>query len=529
MRIPAGLFAVLIIVFGTVSVRPVAAQPTYDILIKDGRVLDGSGNPWVRADVAVADSKIAAVGDLSGAEADTVLDAKGLYVAPGFIDVHSHAGEGLTTASLSAAEPLLAQGVTTVVVNPDGGGAVDLAAQQDSLLEDGLGVNVGQLVPHGAIREAVMGLSDRDPTEEELAEMKALVRKGMEAGGLGLSSGPFYVPGSYAETEEYIATARVAAEYGGVYQSHIRDESNYTVGLLAAVDEVIRIAREADLPGIVTHVKALGPPVWGFSAAVQQRVERARAEGVEVFADQYPYTASATSLTAALVPRWAQSGGRDSLLHRLDQEDVRARIRDDMTENLERRGGADRIQFRRFPPDSSIEGKTLAEVAAERDVDPLKAALALIEQATPGIVSYNMLDEDVERFMRQPWTMTCSDGGLVTRGERVPHPRNYGAFPRKLGRYARDQNVVDLGAAVRSMTQLSASVMGLPDRGRIQPGAAADLVVFDLDEIHDPATFRAPHQLSEGMVHVLVNGRLAIRDGTFTGARPGRVLSSHSE
>ncbi|MCS4116044.1 N-acyl-D-aspartate/D-glutamate deacylase [Salinibacter ruber] len=529
MRVSTGLLAILMLVFGIALSRPVSGQPSYDILIENGRVLDGSGNPWVRADLAVQDGEVAAVGELSEATADTVLNSEGLYVAPGFIDVHSHAGGGLTTESLSAARPQLAQGITTVVINPDGGGAVDLAAQQDSLREGGLGVNVGQLVPHGAIREAVMGLSDRDPTEAELADMKALVREGMEAGGLGLSSGPFYVPGSYAETEEFIATASVAAEYGGVYQSHIRDESNYTVGLLTAVDEVIEIAREADLPGIVTHIKALGLPVWELSAAVEHRVERARAEGVEVFADQYPYTASATSLTAALVPRWAQSGGRDSLLHRLDQEDLRARIRDDMTTNLERRGGAGRIQFRSFPPNSSIEGKTLAEVASEREEAPLTTALHLIEQATPGIVSYNMLDEDVERFMRQPWTMTSSDGGLVQRGDGVPHPRNYGAFPRKLGWYARDQEVIDLGFAVRSMTQLSASVMGLPNRGRIQPGAAADLVVFDLDDVHDSATFRAPHQLSEGMVHVLVNGRLAIHDGTFTEARLGRVLSLRSE
>lgn len=501
------------------------AQPTYDLVIENGRVLDGTGTPWHRADVAVDEGRIAAVGRLDGVRADTVIDAEGLYVAPGFIDVHSHAAEGLTEPALSAAEPLLAQGITTVVVNPDGSGAVDLAAQRDSLLEDGLGVNVAQLVPHGSVREEVMGTSDRAPTDAEMDEMEALVRRGMEAGGLGLSSGPFYAPGSYAETEEFIATARVAAEYGGVYQSHIRDESNYTVGLIAAVDEVIRIARAADLPGIVTHVKALGPPVWGFSSAVVQRVERARAEGVQVFADQYPYTASATSLTAALVPRWAQSGGRDSLLHRLSQDDVRARILDDMTESLARRGGPGRIQFRRFDPEAAIEGMTLAEVAAERDEKPLQTALALIERDTPGIISFNMLDEDVERFMRQPWTMTSSDGGLVERGDGMPHPRNYGAFPRKLGRYARDRDVVGLGLAVRSMTHLSASVMNIPNRGQIQPGAAADAVVFDLDRIDDTATFRSPHRLSEGIVHVLVNGRLVVREGDATGIRAGRTLS----
>ena len=521
--------ALLLILLAASGAAPAMAQPTYDLLIEDGRVLDGTGTPWIRADVAVADGRIAAVGRLDGARADTVLDAEGRYVAPGFIDVHSHAAEGLTEPDLSAAAPLLAQGITTVVVNPDGGGAVDLSAQRDSLRTDGLGVNVGQLVPHGTVRTRVMGSSDRAPTDAELQEMKTLVREGMEAGGLGLSSGPFYAPGSYAETEEYIATARVAAEYGGVYQSHIRDESNYSVGLIAAVDEVIRIAREADLPGIITHVKALGPPVWGFSSGVVQRIERARAAGVEVFADQYPYTASATSLTAALVPRWAQSGGRDSLLHRLDQEDVRARILDDMTESLNRRGGADRIQFRRFDPDASLEGKTLAEVAAERSEDPLRTALDLIEQDTPGIISFNMLDEDVERFMQQPWTMTCSDGGLVARGDGMPHPRNYGAFPRKLGHYARDEQVVALSSAVRSMTHLSASVMNIPERGQIRPGAAADLVVFDLDRIDDPATFQSPHQLSEGMVHVLVNGKLAVQNGALTGTRAGTVLSRESD
>jgi N-acyl-D-aspartate/D-glutamate deacylase len=525
MRFRIEVFALLLAALALLSVPPVTAQPTYDVLIENGRVLDGTGTPWVRADVAVADGRIAAVGRLDDVQADTVLDAEGLYVAPGFVDVHSHAAEGLVEPDLSGAAPLLAQGITTVVVNPDGSGAVDLAAQRDSLLADGLGVNVAQLVPHGAVRTEVMGSSDRAPTDAELDEMRALVRAGMEAGALGLSSGPFYAPGSYAETEEYVATAEVAGAYGGVYQSHIRDESNYSVGLIAAVDEVIRIAREADLPGIVTHVKALGPPVWGFSSAVVQRVERARADGVEVFADQYPYTASATSLTAALVPRWAQSGGRDSLLHRLDQDDVRARILDDMTENLARRGGADRIQFRRFDPDGSIEGKTLADVAANRNADPLPTALDLIERDTPGIISFNMLDEDVERFMRQPWTMTCSDGGLVARGDGMPHPRNYGAFPRKLGRYARDQRVVDLGFAVRSMTHLSASVMNVPNRGQIRPGAAADLAVFALDQVDDPATFQSPHQLAEGMVHVLVNGRLAVQGGELTGTRAGTTLS----
>lgn len=516
------LSAVLALLVGLGS--PTAAQPSYDLLIKNGRVLDGSGNPWVRADVAVEEGRIAEVGRLDSARADTVIDATGLYVAPGFIDTHSHAGGGLQDSSLSGARPLLAQGITTVAINPDGGGAVDLEAQRDSLLGHGLGVNVARLVPHGSIREEVVGMADRAPTDEEMKEMKVLVREGMEAGGFGLSSGPFYPPGSYAETDELVALSKVASAYGGVYQSHIRDESNYSIGLLAAVEEVIQIAREAELPGIVTHVKALGPPVWGFSAAVEQRVEQARAQGTAVFADQYPYTASATSLTAALVPRWAQVGGRDSLLARLEAPTVRPRIREEMAANLERRGGADRIQFRRFDPDSSIEGRTLAAVAARREAAPLTTALHLIETDTPGIVSFNMLAEDVERFVRQPWTMTASDGGLTPMGEGVPHPRNYGAFPRKLRTYVQETETVELGFAIRSMTHLPASVFGLEDRGRLQPGTVADVVVFTLDEINDPATFQAPHQLAEGVEYVLVNGILAVRGGDVTGRRAGRVL-----
>jgi len=503
---------------------PTGAQPTYDLLIENGRVLDGSGNPWMRADVAVDGESIAVVGDLESARADSVIDASGHYVAPGFIDAHSHAAAGLAESTLSGARQLLAQGITTVVINPDGGGAVDLDAQRNSLMKHGIGVHAAPLVPHGSIREEVMDRADRAPTDAELEEMKALVRDGMKAGGFGLSSGPFYVPGSYADTDEFIALSKEVAEYGGVYQSHIRDESNYSVGLIAAVDEVIRIAREADLPGIVTHVKALGPPVWGFSLAVEKRVERARAEGVEVFADQYPYKASATSLTAALVPRWAQAGGRDSLVHRLRNPETRAQIRDEMFSNLARRGGADRLQFRSHDPDASIEGRTLAEVAAERDEDPLATALDLIEEGTPGVVSFNMLAEDVKRFMRQPWTMTSSDGGLGPMGEGVPHPRNYGAFPRKLRTYVQDEGVINLGFAIRSMTHLTASVLGMKDRGRLEPGAKADVVVFNPERINDLATFRSPHQYADGVVHVLVNGTWALKEGEVTGKRAGTVL-----
>ena len=513
----------LILLF-LLAATDVGAQPAYDVLIRNGRVLDGSGNPWFYADVAIEGDRIAAVGDLADVQADTTIDASGLYVAPGFVDVHSHAGPGLATPELSGARPLLAQGITTVFVNPDGGGAVDLVQQRSELEKNGLGVNVAPLVPHGAIRSQILGMADRAPTSAELEAMKALVEAGMEAGAFGLSSGPFYAPGSFAETDELVELAKVAARYGGVYQSHIRDESDYSVGLVAAVDEVIEVAREARLPGIVTHIKALGPPVWGFSEAVIRRIERARTEGVEVYADQYPYEASATSLAAALVPRWAEAGGRDSLLSRIKDADVRPRLLADMEKNLARRGGPDRIQFRLYEPDPAIQSKTLAEVAEEHGRPPLETALALIEGGDVGIVSFNMTEADVHAFMQQPWTMTSSDGGLVPMGEGVPHPRNYGAFPRKISRYVLEEETIDLASAIRSMTHLSASVMGLPDRGFLREGAYADVVVFDLEGLRDRATFEAPHQLSEGVVHVFVNGRPAMLDGAFTDVRGGRVL-----
>lgn len=497
----------------------------YDVLIRGGRVADGTGNPWYYADVAISGDRIVAVGDLSAATAARVIDAAGLYVAPGFIDVHSHAGGGLTRETLSSARPLLAQGITTVFVNPDGGGPVDMVEQRAELLRHGLGVNVAQLVPHGSVRGAVIGGDDRAPTAAEMARMKTLVRDGMAAGAFGLSSGPYYAPGSFATTEELIELASVAAEHGGVYTSHIRDEADYSIGVVAAVDEVIRVATEAALPGIVTHIKALGPRVWGYAGAIVKRIERARAAGVEVYADQYPYEASSTSLAAALLPRWAQAGGGDSLRARLASTDVRARIRVEMLENLDRRGGAARIQFASWGPDRSVEGSTLADYASRTGREPVDAALSMIEQSSPSIVSFNMDEDDIELLMRQPWTMTSSDGTLVEMGSGVPHPRAYGTFPRKLHTYVQERSVLTLEDAIRSMTSLSAGVMHVVDRGVIREGAYADIVVFDLARVRDVATYQEPHQLAEGMVHVMVNGRFAVDGGVFDDTLHGRVLS----
>ena len=516
--------AVLILIAALLPLTPGAGQESYDVIIRNGKVFDGTGNPWFLADVAFRGDRIVAVGDLSSSAASMEIDATGLFVAPGFIDTHTHAGGGLATPGLSHARPLLAQGLTMILANPDGRSPLDLAAQREALLEDGLGVNVGQMVGHGSLRQAVIGMENRFATDEELEEMKALLRTGLEEGAWGLSAGPFYTPGSYSDTREHVELGKVAAEFGVPYQSHVRDEADYSVGVIAAVEEVITVSRESGIPGVFTHAKVLGPNVWGFSQAIVHRIERAREEGLEIYADQYPYPASATGLSAALLPRWSQVGGQDSLRARLIDPATREKIREEMVENLARRGGADRIQFRRFRADPSIEGRLLSEVAAERGIDPLDLAMELLMEGGPGIVSFNMHEKDIATFMTQPWTMTSSDGDLVPWMEGVPHPRSYGAFPRKIRHYVMEEGIIDLPWAIRSMTSLPAQVYRIPDRGLLREGMAADVVVFDLAAVRDRATFTEPHQLSEGVVHIFVNGQAAVRDGEFTGVLAGEVL-----
>jgi len=496
---------------------------TYDVLIRNGRVLDGNGNPWVSADIGILDGRITKMGHLADQTADVVLDATGLYVSPGFIDVHSHAAAGLVRSELKGAEPILAEGVTTLVLNPDGGGPWPLSSQRATYESQGIGVNAVLMVGHGTVRREVMGMEDRPPSDDELERMKAMVREGMAAGAFGLTSGLYYAPGSYAGTEEVIALAKEVRPLG-LYSSHIRDEGDYTVGLLAAVDEVIEIADRAGIPGIVTHMKALGPDNWGKSVAACLRIERARARGISVWADQYPYEASGTSITGALVPRWALAGetmkGQPSPLERrLRSPSERKRLREEMLVNMKRRGGAATLQISRHRADPSLEGRNLAEISEERGIPAVDLALSLLEEGGAGLVSFNMSELDIAHIMRQEYTMTCSDGGLVAMDEGKPHPRFYGTFPRKIARYVRERGVVSLPHAIRSMTSLPAAVFGLSDRGQLREGAWADVVVFDLSTIQDRATYKDPHRLSEGVIHVLVNGKLAT-----PGVLAGRVL-----
>jgi N-acyl-D-amino-acid deacylase len=500
----------------------------FDIIIHGGRVLDGTGNPWYPADLGIQDGRIEAVGRLEEMSARVVLDAEGLYVAPGFIDTHTHSDRGLSNEQLKAARSHLAQGVTTVVVNLCGGGAWPLSEQRATYERQGVGVNVALLVPHGTVRQRVMGMEDRAPTEEELERMKALVREGMEAGAFGLSTGLYYAPGSYATTEEIIALAREVAPVG-VHASHIRDESDYSIGLLAAVDEVIMISEEAGVPGIISHFKALGPDNWGKSVAACIRIERARERGVQVWADQYPYEASSTGITGALVPRWAQAGEVKAeelspLERRLQDPIDRKRLREGMLDNIERRGGPSTLVISRHRADPSIEGLSLADLASRRNKEAVDVALDLLEAGGGGLVSFNMSELDIEHIMRKDYTMTSSDGSLVPMGEGKPHPRYYGTFPRKIRHYVLERGTITLPHAVRSMTSLPATVFRFEDRGLLRRGMWADVVVFDLETIRDRATYQDPHQLAEGMVHILVNGKLAMRDGQFTGELAGVVL-----
>jgi len=510
--------------FFTLSAAVFSQQPArFDVLIRNGRVLDGSGNPWLAADIGVREGRIAAMGQLGNANAARVIDAHGLTVSPGFIDAHSHASGGLAGA-LKDGRQLLAQGLTTVMLNPDGGGPIDLRTQRVGFEQRGVGVNVALYVPHGSIRREVIGMEDRAPTAAELGRMTTLAKNGMEAGGIGLSSGLYYAPGSYSKTEEVIALAKVVGEMGGVYESHIRDEADYSVGVVAAVQEVIRISEEGHLPGIVAHMKALGPASWGLSMALVERIKQARDRGVEVYADQYPYDASGTGIVGALIPRWAEVGGRPEMLKRIEGAD-RPRLAADIRRNFERRGGPDKLVISFYRPNPAYEGQSLAQVAHTLNKSSEDTAMDLLVKGDASLVSFNMAERDIELIMRQTFTMTCTDGDLVPFGQGKPHPRGNGAFARKLHVYVNERGVIDLPFAIRSMTSLPASVYGLKDRGMLRVGAWADILVFDPAKVRDAATYLEPHRLSEGMEYVLVNGVIEKDGEMWTQKLGGRVVT----
>jgi N-acyl-D-amino-acid deacylase len=507
------------------TTSPAHAQH-YDVLIRGGTLYDGSDTPGRTGDIAITGERIVAVGSIpAGATAKTTIDATGKIVAPGFIDPHSHAAPNIQTPQLAAALPMLYQGITTVMINPDGGGPADLTQQITDLRTNIPGINVIPLIGHNAVREAVMGNANRKASPPEQAKMEGLVTAAMRAGAYGLSDGPFYIPAKYSDTAEIVGLAKAAAKFPhAVYSSHIRDEGNYNVGVVAAVDEVVTVARSAKIPGVVTHIKALGPQVWGKSAEVIALIDKARAEGVQVWADQYPYSASGSSLQAALVPGWAQEGGPAALAKRLSDPTMRAKIRAEMVPNLERRAGPHALMIRRFQADPSLEGKRLDEIGRMKGKDPLDAAIDMLIQGGAPTISFNMSEGDVEAFMRQPWTMTSTDGGLPEFGKTSEHPRAYGAFPRKLRNYVLDKPVIPMEKAIHAATGLPAQVFAIADRGTLRQGAFADVIVFDPATVRDTATYEQPHGYSAGMDYVFVNGRAALAQGKPVAERFGRVL-----
>jgi N-acyl-D-aspartate/D-glutamate deacylase len=523
-----GKLASLVAVALSLAMSAVAqnAENEFDVIVRGGRVLDGTGMPWRLADLGIKGDRIVRVGFIpKEAQAGRIVNAAGKYVTPGFIDAHSHAIPGLSTAALAGAVPILYQGITTVLINPDGGGPADLAPLLAAIEKHTPGVNVIPTIGHNGVRSAVMGRDDRAPTPAELQKMKDFVRKAMDEGAFGFSSGPFYIPGKYSKTDELVELAKIAAAYPGAFHtSHIRDEASYDVGVINAVKELIEVSRQARLPGIVTHIKTLGPSVWGKSKDVIEVINAARAEGLEIWADQYAYAASGSGLQPSLVPGWAQAGGQEAMAKRLKDPEQRAEIRKEMISNMERRGGANSMLIRSFPPEPALQGKRLDEIARMKLQDPVDTAIDMLIQGGASIVSFNMNEKDVEAFMRQPWVMTCTDGGLSQFGSGEEHPRAYGAFPRKIRRYVLERGVIKLEQAIHSSTGLTATVLGVKDRGFLREGAYADVVVFDPGKIRDAATYEEPDAYSEGVDYLLVNGKFAVDGGKALVDRHGRVL-----
>jgi dihydroorotase/N-acyl-D-amino-acid deacylase len=460
------------------------------------------------------------------AKAGVSIDARGLAVAPGFLDTHSHSRRNIFREP--SAENLVRQGITTVVEGPDGSSPIPLKPFLEKLAATPLGINFGMLMGQGSIREKVIGLKDRKATAEEIETMRSLARQAMLDGAFGISTGLFYLPGTFTPTEEIIALATVVGELGGIHQSHMRDEA---AGILDSVRECIRIGEEGGLPTQLTHHKIIGRGNWGRSAETIRLVEAARARGVDATIDQYPYTASSTG-TGALFPQWALESGRKALVERLAAPGQREKIKAEIVRRIqEDRGGGDpkNVSMASCDFDHSLDGKNLAEITAARGVAVTleNAAETAIEIQTKGgcsAVYHAISEEDVERILRSRFTMVASDGGVLVMGEGVPHPRNNGTFPRVLGRYVRERGVLTLEEALRKMTSFPAQRFRIANRGLLRPGMKADVVVFDPRTIADKADFANPHQYAVGVQHVLVNGKFVLRDGNMSGARPGAVL-----
>ena len=498
----------------------------YDLIIKGAIVYDGSGQAPIEGDIAITGNKIVKIGELEGAAATRVIDAQGLAVSPGFIDMHTHLEPIM---EMPLAESHARQGATTALGGPDGGGPFPFGSYLDSLEKLNPGINTAFLVGHNTIRKNILGMEDRAPSDSELEEMKSQVQQAMDEGAFGISTGLKYLPGAFSEVEEVIELSKVAANSGGIYTSHLREEG---LGLLEGVKEAIIIARDANIPVVLTHHKAIGVKMWGASSKTLAMVDSARNLGLDVMIDQYPYTASHTGISV-LIPAWAMEGGAvDEFTRRTQDPVLRDSIKKGIIFNiLNDRGGNDlrRVQFSRVKWNTDLEGKNLHDWAELEGMEPTVengAELVIQAQINGGMnaIFHAMDENDVENIMKHPMTMVGSDGRLSTPGVGHPHPRAYGTFPRVLGLYVREKQLLPLETAINKMTGMPALRLGLKDRGFIKEGYYADIVIFDPKTIKDEATFEKPHQYPTGIPYVIINGTMAVDNGTFTGTAKGMVL-----
>lgn len=491
-----------------------------DILIINGSVYNGLEKMSSGTSVAIKNDKIVFIGnkDASHFKAKKTIDAEGKIISPGFIDPHTHADRELTDPKLSHNQPFLFQGITTVVVGNDGDSFYPTSEFKTKYESHGIGTNVAMLVGHGTIREQVMGKSDKKATEDDIRQMQIVVQQEMDAGAIGISTGLFYAPGSYSNSYEVIALAKTVAKNKGIYDTHLRDESSYTVGLIPAIEEAIEIGRQAKLPIHISHIKCLGVDVWNQSKAIIELVENAQKEGIEVTANQYPYDASATGLKAAVVPRWAESGGKDSLFIRYKNSELKALILEETAQNITRRGGPDKLLIVKAD-DSRIVGKNLLEISNYFETSPEEAVYKVLERGYVRIASFNMRNEDIQNFMMQPWVVTGSDGN-------TGHPRKYGSFPRKYRKYVKQDSVIDMVSFINNSTWKTAEIFNISNRGRLKQGYFADVIIFDPLKFQDKADYTDAFQFSEGLEYSIINGNISIEKGAFTRALNGKVLTS---
>ena len=498
----------------------------FDIVIRNGTIVDGSGDEAYKKDIGIINDQIIKIGDLSNHSSRITIDATNLIVSPGFIDSHTHAIRGIF--DVPTAESSLLQGITTLTDGNDGTSPYPIDEHYQKIEHTKISPNWAVFVGQGTIRQEVMGLENRDPTDSELSKMEMLIKEAMEDGALGISTGLFYVPGSFSSTSEVISLSKIAASYGGIYISHMREEA---VDILKSVNETINIGIEAKIPVQITHHKIIGKDNWGLSYETLKLVDNAIAEGVKVSIDQYPYTASQTSIRA-LIPQWAQAGGRNSLLARIDDPKTRQLIIDGIIERIlfDRGGGHPKnIFISKSSWNTSMEGKNLAELCIERNLEPspYNAAIVVFEIIKGGgatAVYHAINSDDVDRIMQHPMTSIASDGPITLFNVGSPHPRTYGTFARVLGRYVRDRNILSLEEAIRKMTSLPAQILSINKRGLLREGYYADITIFDPETVIDKATFEDPHQYAVGINTVLVNGVIVVENGLHNGNRPGRVL-----